>query len=156
MNGQFTSKLVASPLDDGVNWMLAKDLKWRWNDGYVETVKKGFITDYASVPDLAFWFGIVGAIVSIASRYYAPVAYALIAIFPIIIFANKIDNAQQADAPAVFHDQDYRKQDKSKWTADAHLFIRMKENGCNLIVCVLYWLNLTLFGWPTWWKMKPK
>ena len=51
--GRFEQDLNATPLEDGVNWRLNSDLVYIDPEGARHVVPSGFITDFASVPELA-------------------------------------------------------------------------------------------------------
>lgn len=55
---RFTDVLLVSPLDDGRSWVLMRDFGYVLEpeeSGETIDVPKGFVTDFASVPRLAWW-----------------------------------------------------------------------------------------------------
>lgn len=161
----FITNLVDVPLPDGRRWRIYRDLVWQWRDGSREVLRHGTVTDYASVPDLAFFAGLLAA-----AAHHFGWDWLFWPAVVVCILAKWIDDDPKTDGPAAFHDQDYTRQNKSRWTADWHLVLRMVSNRrrskrawldvVQLILVVvksaIYWLNLRLFGWTHWYFRKPQ
>ncbi len=151
MKQGFTTELVDIPLPDGKHWMIFKPLRWQWNDGTLEEVPKGFITDYASVPDLSFLAAMAMLVAFAASHWWPATSVGLFWFaWGICVFAKRIDDDPLTDKGAAFHDKDYFERKKPRYVADWHLVIRMRAVGVGWWKCVLYWFNLRLFGWVAW------
>ncbi len=151
MRGRFLTSLDASPLPDGRNWQLQKDLVWEWDDGTIETCPSGMVTDFASVPDLAFFAGLFAGIFNCLG-WQSPFWLALL----ICVLSKRIDDDDRTSPGASFHDQDYTLKGISRFRADWHLMIRMRSCQVPRWVCILYWVNLRLFGWIVWFRLAER
>lgn len=52
----FSGQLIVRPLADGDSWVLMDDLAYKANDGRSIVAPRGFITDFASVPQFLWWW----------------------------------------------------------------------------------------------------
>lgn len=134
----------ASPLGDGVNWRLNKPLVYTSPTGVETVIPEGFVTDFASVPDLAR-LGLAVLIVG----YFLSFIWLVAAGAVIIFFSKTIDDNAKTDEPAVLHDWRYARQDKTFFFANWELFTTLGI-GNPLWLRFLYWFNLTLFGIFAW------
>lgn len=151
MRAGFLNQLVVSPLPDGRRWQLQCNLFWRWRDGSQEVVPVGTVTDFASVPDLAWLFGVVAGV-----AHGLGWAWLFWPALGVILMAHRLQDDERIDGPATFHDQDYKLRTKPRWLADWHLVVRMRVNRVARWKCFLYWINLRLFGWIVWYRLGPK
>lgn len=51
---EFKTILVVSPFGDGKYWYLREELTWKAKSGKIFNVPEGFVTDFASVPQLVW------------------------------------------------------------------------------------------------------
>jgi len=168
MKPHFLTSLDVTPLDDGIHWRLNKMLKFVDKKGELHVVHRGFLTDFASVPPLAFIAGLVLAIaspvaigaawlhcVSVLGWASAVIAFAVW----VCVVADKFNcddtGASKLDAPAVIHDNGYgRPHLGGLWTKirmkqywDGVLYQAMLANGVDKFTANTVWFMLLLFGW---------
>lgn len=152
-------------MDDGVNWRLTAPLKFLDPRGDLHVAHRGFETDFASIPPLAFIAGCV-SLVSLPIVIYAAwfhlfgtlMVMAAIVAFAIFVemVAESFTDDERLDAPAVIHDEGYRRTrlGKSQWVMkfywDRLLYEAMRANGISFTKSATVWLMLTLFGWVAW------
>lgn len=172
MSARFITKLEVTPLPDGINWRLAHDLKFIDARGDLHKVPAGFVTDFASIPDLDRVGVVVASIgatvLAVGSNLYGAGGklhwldlagiLLFIAGFAIIWICPDLNRDDQLDAPATLHDEGYRRPryGRGAWLLkfywDWILFQAMRANREPLWKCWLIWFNVAAFGWLAWYQ----
>lgn len=155
---RFITSLSVTPLDDGTNWRLTKALKYEDRSGALHRVPPGFTTDFASFPNISR----IGAGLMLAGfllSYYCDYAFALVWLgFYFCLVADDFTRDERTDAPAVLHDNGYRRQHlgRNAWMMkfywDSLFYEAMRVNGVGRVKAGTIWLMVVLFGWPAWIK----
>lgn len=166
MNARFTTKLECTPLPDGKNWRIDSDLKFLDQRGDLHKVPAGFVTDFASIPDLdrlGLWIAVVGLIFCAGHGFVLNeldligIPLLLTGLF-IVWICPTLNRDDQLDAPATLHDEGYRRPryGRSAWLMkfywDWLLFQAMRANREPLWKCWLIWFNVAAFGWIAWYQ----
>jgi len=166
MNPRFLSKLECTPLADDVNWRLTRDLRFIDERGDLHVVHAGFVTDFASIPDLdrlGVVIAVIGWVLCVfhgwPSAWRDALGLMLLAfgIFMIWICPD-LNRDDQLDAPAVLHDEGYGRARYGKGALlmkfywDWLLFLAMRANKEPLWKCWLIWANVAAFGWFAWYS----
>ena len=150
---------MASPLENGTDWILKASLKFRDGQGGVHVVPAGFVTDYASVPDtsrLAAWC----LILTVPAGWWLLwnehwkwfIASALVSSFALWVAAisHRLSGDARVDAGATQHDWQYRKVRGSKMRADLLLFEALGASGVPDWKRVLIYGSVAIFGFHAW------
>jgi len=159
--GRFLTPVQASPLADGVNWVLDADLVYEDPEGVPHTTPKGFVTDWASIPDISRLaaYVLLAAIPLLAFGCWRHIVWLVIAASAVCAFAvwvawvaPLLNNDDQLDGPAGNHDHDYQTLGFNKLVADLRLFLSMGAPGPNRTPSrmwkrVLIYFNVSAFGW---------
>lgn len=156
---QFLTPLVTKPLPDGTSRQLVAALKFRDAQGGLHVVPTGFITDFASVPDLAriaVWLLIVIVPLSWVILWFEHWR-CFIAVDCLIAFAlwvaaiaHRLSGDPLIDAAAVVHDYEYRVTRSNRMYADLLLWQGMVATDRPTWKRVIIWGNVRLFGWKPW------
>lgn len=124
---------------DYAHWKLTQPLKYQDGRGDIHVVHKGFISDFATIPPLDF---IAGLALCLLTPFYCGFAWlhwvapmlwlspVVLAGFFVVLNAHWFNDNELLDAPAVLHDDGYRKPRLGSWTSR----VKMK----------LYWDRLLL------------
>jgi hypothetical protein len=154
---KFLNQLAVTPLA-GNDWQLVYGLKFQDANGDVHYVPPGFVTDFASIPSLAR-LGAVITLIAFALFPFSAFSFPLFALGFLIAWLDPVLNGdEQLDAPAVLHDNGYRRArlGKTSWMMkfywDWILFTAMRANGEALWKCWLIWFNVAAFGWFAWYS----
>jgi len=175
-NGHFLTQLEVTPLDDGIHWRLDEPLKFRDKRGDIHCVHKGFVTDFATIPPLAFIAGLflsflVPFDVGCAwTHWLRPLLWAapltLFALFVVLVsdsFNCDDSGASKLNAPATLHDDGYKRARLGRKWSD----VRMKlywdrllreaclANGVSPWIAWTVWGAVATFGWLCWHGKKP-
>jgi len=164
MKPHFITDLAATPLADGVNWRLDSDLGYCDRHGNLHRVPAGFVTDFASIPDLDR----IGILVMVAGygisywscfglRWLDAIGVPLMLAGILVVWlAPALIRDDRLDAPATLHDNGYRRPHlgrtpwRMKFYWDALLLQAMRANGVAAWKAWLIWFNVALFGWGAW------
>jgi Protein of unknown function (DUF1353) len=168
---RFLTKLLATDLPDGVNHRLYKPLKFLDQNGDLHVVPAGFVTDFASIPPLAYIAGVVMCFTVPALLWTAwfhllnwMLLFNGITAFAIwvCIIAWHFNSNDKLDAPATIHDNGYRRrhlgslgsQIRMKQYWDGILYQAMRANGVDLFTANTVWFMLLLFGWFAYFRKR--
>lgn len=155
-DAKFLTDLEVTPLPDGRNWRVVRDLKFVDQMGNVHVVHAGFVTDFASIPSLSkigAGLMLIGAALFQVSAFCFPL-FALG--FLIAWIADDLNCDDALDGPATIHDEGYRRPrlGSTSWTMkfywDWIFFVAMRVKGVELWKCWLIWFNVAAFGWWAW------
>ena len=155
----FTTPLVTEPLPDGVNRRLAAPLRFVDDQGQLHEVPAGFVTDFASIPDLARIAAYILCSLIPASWLIEWqewwVAFAFVAALSafalwVAAIAHRLDADDQVDAPAVIHDYHYRVLRYNRWYSDLLLWQGLTATRRPLWKKAIIVGNVRLFGWLPW------
>lgn len=171
----FKSALDCTPLPDGKNWRLNRDLRFVDPRGDEHLVHAGFVTDFASIPSLSrigallillgagliwaspFAWGMANAMRAINWMHLAGAVICFLGI-GIVWVSDDLNGDDQLDAPATLHDDGYRRprHGAASWSLkfywDWLLFCAMRLNREPLWKCWLIWFNVAVFGWVAWYQ----
>lgn len=167
MEAHFKTSLDCTPLENGIDWRLQADLILaramldREGNAQLELVvaKKDFVTDFASIPPLAFVAGLVLNVLvpAIVAAAWLRWGLALYVLTPLVMFAlfvclvaDFLTMDTRLDAGAVIHDWCYRTRCCSRSQADTLLWVGMSLTRVPLWKRVVVWGNVRLFGWAAW------
>lgn len=162
MHPRFLDTLQCSPLDDGINWVLTAPITMQDELGDPSTnvtAPMGFITDFASIPPLAYIAGLV-MIVLLPADLWAAWSHSLywlgllfcpnaLAMF-VILVADALGRDDRTDAGATIHDWCYRTRCCTRSHADTRLWNGMALYGVPWWKRVLIWGNVRIFGFIAW------
>jgi hypothetical protein len=158
-DAKFLTNLAVTPLPDGKNWRLVYDLKFEDANGFIHCVPAGFVTDFASIPSLSRMGGVLMLVAVALLPFCGWPAWLLLALgFGIAWLADDLNGDDQLDAPAVLHDNGYRRArlGNTSWLLkfywDWILFAAMRASGEPLWKCWLIWFNVAAFGWFAWYQ----
>jgi hypothetical protein len=131
MQNQFISLPDYKPLDDGVNWISTKRMKYIDPWGKQIAVPIGFKSDFASIPDLSR----IALMVQLASgfcfEFFWPWFFGSIFVLAcvVIFIAEEFLHEGTWDAQAFLHDYMFRTRCRSFWKANWILFLSMNAKG---------------------------
>ena len=154
--GTFITPLDATPLPDGIHWRVNRDLIYEDPEGYEHVTRAGYVTDFASIPELArlaayvlavsIAAGVTGAWLHILWLLITALALCLFALW--VAWVSPLLNANdKIDAPATGHDNDYTTPGMNKFVADFRLFLSCGANAVEMWLQMLLYFNVTFFGW---------
>ena len=150
----FTTPLVVSPLPDGRRWKLVFQFRYHVGKRYgrdVIAVPMGFVTDFASIPQLLI--GIIGSI-AILAGYFKDITWLLLAGVAITLLAIIFSRWGKYGKAAVVHDYLYLMKTRTRKAADGIFREGMLVLRVNMIqVFLMYW-SVRAFGWPAWYLRK--
>jgi hypothetical protein len=155
------------PLSDGISWRLNRHLKFEDDNGDLHVVHRSFVTDFASIPDLskiasltllgclpialyASWTHFVCLLAWICALIVCGLFIGLV--------AYHFNHNDLLDAPAVLHDDGYRRPRLGHWPStwrmklywDWVFLSAMKANGVSPFVRWSCYIAVSLFGWHAW------
>jgi hypothetical protein len=143
-------RLTFDPDGDAKNpWVVQGDHKFIYGTIPAIVVPDCFRTDLASVPFRKLWVAawLVGWLVG----YWCGPVVGLVVGLPLAVFVawvvNPYGNEQRA---ALFHDQAYRQQDCSRFTADAAFRSIMERDGVNWLRTVVLYYGVRFGGRKAW------
>ncbi len=146
----FTSPLIVTPLPDGVNWKLVEEFDYHVgaeeSDDVIH-VPKGFVTDFASVPQLLIT--LIGIAVATAGYILGfPWLFILGVIF--VFVSVQLPKSGSYGKAAVIHDYIYQAHIRTRKEADD---IFREAMGVLLVstwkIFLMYWA-VRLSGWLAW------
>ena len=147
---------MVTPLPDGKNWRLVSDLQFTDDVGIKHSVPKGFVTDFASIPDLSrlgLCVVLVGSLlVWWRGAHMSAVCLAGCVLFTvgtiIIWLSSPLNRDALLDAPATLHDYYYRTPGipRTRWYADTLLWQSMRATKRPMWKRIVVYLNVRLFG----------
>lgn len=149
--GSFTSRLVVTPLPNGVDWELVEDFGYRvgpTESDEVIRVTKGFRTDFASIPQL---FITLGGIITSALGYFLHHP-SLFFVGVVVVFLSVLfPKAGEYSEAAVIHDYLYQHHGgKNRKYADDTFRDAMRALRVNPFkIVVMYWC-VRLFSGLAW------
>ena len=145
MTNQFISLPAYKPLDDGVRWISTKRMNYIDPWGGMIIVPIGFVSDFASIPDLSRIAVIIQLIAFALAQWFNPwIFYTLGALASVIIFiAESFLHEGTWDAQAFLHDWMYKSRCRTFWQANWILFVSMKANGAAVTPL---WKRILIFG----------
>lgn len=163
--GRFLTPIQATPLADGKNWRMGGDLIYEDPEGMQHVTPKGFVTDWASIPELSRLaaYVLLVAVPLLAAACWIHLVWlavlaGLVCVFSLWVawVAPLLNNDDQLDAPAGGHDKDYQTLGFNKFVADLRLFLAMGAPGPERTPSKLWkrWLvyfNVSAFGWKAYW-----
>ena len=168
----FTTPLVISPLPDGRRWKLERQFSYdvgKKGSSFRITVPAGFITDFASIPQMII--GIIGVLCIIAGHLFVLPWLLFLGIAVIIIILALPDWGKYGKA-AVIHDYLYQQffwmlqqtqysyffvhfshaEDNPRKFADDIFYEAMLASNTRPWKAKLMYRNVRLFGWLAWRK----
>ena len=131
MRNQFISLPTYKPLPDGVNWILTKRLKYIDVDGKIIIVPIGFVTDFASIPDLSRIALIVQLASGLCFEFFNPWFFGAIFLLAttVIFIAEEFLHEGTWDDQSALHDYLFRTRCRGFWKSNWILFKAMKAKG---------------------------
>ena len=144
MRNQFISLPAYKPLDDGVNWVSTKRMRYVDPWGKLIIVPVGFKSDFASIPDLSRIALMVQLASGLCYEFFWPWFFGSIFVLAcVVIFI----------AEEFLHDWMYRTRCRSFWKANWILFLAMNAKGAAKTPPWKRWLifgAVTLGGYFAW------
>jgi hypothetical protein len=149
----FTSPLIATPLPDGVNWKLEEEFEYHVgaeeSDDIIH-VTKGFVTDFASIPQLLITLiGIAAAIVG----YILGFLWLFIIGIVFVFISVQLPRSGVYGKAAVIHDYIYQTHVRTRKEADDIFREAMGVLRVSIWKIFLMYWSVRLFGWLAW---RPK
>ena len=152
----FITPLKVTPLADGKNWQVVETLKYEDKRGDIHVVPAGFVTDFASIPNIARIGGSVMFIGFILS-HITSLAFLLVLLgLWLVWIADNFNCDDKLDAPATLHDNGYKRPrfGKVSWVMkfywDALFYEAMKVNGVHFWKRFTIWFAVASCGWMAW------
>ena len=127
--GHFITSLRCGQLDYA-HWRLTHALKFQDRRGDIHVVHNGFVSDFATIPPLDF---IAGLVLCLCVPLYVGCAWlhcvapmlwlspVVLAGFFVVLNAHWFNENELLDAPAVLHDDGYRKPRLGSWTSQVKM-----------------------------------
>lgn len=156
----FTSPLIVSPMPDGVRWKLEKSFQYHVGSRYsrhVISVPEGFVTDFASVPQLIITvLGAVGILVA----HFLNMDWLLLLGIVIVLLAATMPRWGKYGKAAVLHDYLYEtlcwlspykfKDHNPRKYADDVFYEAMLVSVTKPWKAAVMYRAVRLFGWLAW------
>ena len=125
-HGRFITPLEVTPLPDGVFWRVVHDLKFVDRRGDLHVVHAGFLTDFASIPPLAFisacLLSVILPLLCVSAWMHWVAALEALGVITgfalfVLFIANSMNDDDRLDGPATLHDNGYNRPrlGKSSW-----------------------------------------
>lgn len=145
MKNQFISLPAYKPLDDGVNWISTKRMKYIDPWGETIIVPVGFKSDFASIPNLSRIALIVQLASCLCCEFFNPWFFGAIFLLAttVIFIAEEFLHEGTWDNQAFLHDWMFRTRCRSFWKANWILFVSMVAVGA---AKTPLWKRILIFG----------
>ena len=145
MKNKFISLPAYKPLDDGVNWISTKRMKYIDPWGKQIIVPVGFVSDFASIPDLSRIAVIVQMASGLCFEFFWPWFFGAIFVLAtaVIFIAEEFLHEGTWDSAAFLHDFLFRTRCRTFWKSNIILFHAMVAKGA---AKTPLWKRILIFG----------